>query len=453
VAWSCLILVAPGPAVAELVYFTRGGQAQLPARVRGDVVVLETPDGPREFARGDFRRIVPGFWPPAEWEARRAGARAGTADERFAAAWWALVNGLTPEAEALLREAHAADPGHEPTTRLVAVLDRLGVPLPDPDLAPLDGLLPGESRVARGPHVLVLHQHDPAEADERVAVLEHVVTTFYLVLAAHGYDLPAPTRRLASAWFAHQEDYRAVLRAEEGSDFRTTSGYYHPTRNLVLAWDARDRADATARRAGLLRRLEPLDRSGADPAAAAARRDVERQLLLLDLDRRAIDLGTAAHEQVHQLVAVTGLAPRPDAFPVWLHEGFAAQFEVVRGGRWAGVGRANDRRLASWRAIQPAPRLVPLLRDVGLGHGYQPGRYAEAWALVYYLRQQHPRQFVAFLDLLRAPDLDPAPRSERTLAAFRAAFGTDLAALEASWLRYLAGLQTPLESERLGAED
>jgi hypothetical protein len=445
VAWSCVMMGAPGAAVAELVYFTRGGQAQLPARMRGDRVVLETPDGPREFLRGDFRRIVPGFWPPAEWEARRAEAQGGSAEERFAAAWWALENGLTPEAEAMLRDAHAADPSHQPTARLVAVLDRLARSLPDPDLDALGTILPGECRVARGPHVLVLHQHDPAEAAERVDLLERVLTTFYLVLAAQGYDLPVPSHRLASAWFARQEDYRAFLRAEVGPDFQTTSGYYHPTRDLVAAWDSRDRDDQRARR-DLLRRL---DRAGAAAGRDRLRRDVARQLLLLDLDRRAIDLGTAAHEQVHQLVALTGLAPRYDDFPIWLHEGFAAQFEVIRGGRWAGVGRAHDIRLADWREIPPRPaRLIPLLGDVGLGHGYQPGRYAEAWALVYYLRKQRPRQFVAFLDLLRTPDPDPAPRSDRTLAAFCAVFGEDLDALEASWLRYLAGLQTPLESER-----
>ena len=133
-------------------------------------------------------------------------------------------------------------------------------------------------------------------------------------------------------------------------------------------------------------------------------RDARRQRLLLDLDRRAIDDGITAHETVHQLVTASGLAPRHDDFPLWLHEGFAADFEVVRGGRWAGIGRAHDIRLPDWRAIDPAPRLAPLLRDVGFGRGYRRDLYAQAWALVYFLRKQHPREFVTFLDLLRTPD-------------------------------------------------
>src|SRR5262249_36185174 len=83
------------------------------------------------------------------------------------------------------------------------------------------------------------------------------------------------------------------------------------------------------------------------------------------------------------------LAPQHDDLPLWLHEGLATQFEVIRGGRWAGFGRAHDLRLPDWRRIDPRPRLVPLLRDAGFGHGYQRDAYAAAWALVYYLRKEH----------------------------------------------------------------
>ena len=55
---------------------------------------------------------------------------------------------------------------------------------------------------------------------------------------------------------------------------------------------------------------------------------------------------------IHQLASDSGLVPRHDAFPVWLHEGLAAQFEVIRGGRWAGISRAHDLRLPDWRRLQ-----------------------------------------------------------------------------------------------------
>ena len=84
-----------------------------------------------------------------------------------------------------------------------------------------------------------------------------------------------------------------------------------------------------------------------------------------------MDEGTAAHEMIHLLAANSGLRPRHDSFPVWLQEGLAMQFEVVRGGRWAGIGRANDLRLPDWRRLPTAPRLEPLVHDAGYGHGYE----------------------------------------------------------------------------------
>jgi hypothetical protein len=129
---------------------------------------------------------------------------------------------------------------------------------------------------------------------------------------------------------------------------------------------------------------------------------------------------------------------------MWLHEGLAAQFEVVRGGRWAGVGRANDLRLADWRSVRPAPRLAPVVRDDGFGRGYRRDLYAEAWALVYFLRKTRPAEFGRYLDLLRSPGDD---RTEgHAVDTFRACFGGDLSALESEWHGYLQPLSTSLEA-------
>ena len=79
-AWMAgLVLVGAevGTGRAELVYFSRGGQVQLPAATEGTTVRLETPDGPFEFSRSDFRKIVPGYWPEREWDARRRAAHGG----------------------------------------------------------------------------------------------------------------------------------------------------------------------------------------------------------------------------------------------------------------------------------------------------------------------------------------------------------------------------------------
>jgi hypothetical protein len=471
--WLLLPGFFPGVAKSELLYFAKGGRAQLRAKVDGEIVRLETPAGLFEFRGDDFRAIVPGSWPESEWEARRKSALAGGAPARFEAAWWALENGLVTPAEAMLRAAVAADPAHQPSARMVAALDRLARPCKDPPLDPLRQALGGTFEVARGPHIVLFHQHTAEEAEERISVLEGVVKAYYLLFAAQGVELWIPGRRMASAWFADQRDYRAFLSAQHAGAFLSTRGYYHPTLNAVAAYDARSAGPEKAAREAVGARAAELDRMTAavDRMTPKARlritfpdeptrtlnkseardllrrltRDLDRQRLLAELSRRSVDLGTAAHEMVHQLVSTSGLVAHHSDFPTWLHEGFAAQFEVIRGGRWAGIGRAHDLRLPDWREIKPRPRLTPLLRDEGLGRGYRRDLYAASWGLVYYLRKRHPQQFLSYLDLLRNPGLDATPGEDRALSAFRAAFSQPSEELEADWHRFLDELKTPLE--------
>jgi len=464
------------PVEAELVYFAKGTEAQVPITSDGPKIRIELPGASFDFAREDIRKIVPGFWPEREWPARESKARAGGVEERAAAAWWALENGLTPEAASMLKSAHQLDPSHQPTARMVAILERLSRPGDDPDLEPLFRILGGSAEVSRGPHVVLLHQQTADEALERVDLLERVITTYYLMFAAQGIELPIPRSRFASVFFAEHKDYLEYLRGANLEVFRSTRGYFHPTLNAVLAYDSRSAGalkalseTLAARRSELaalrqtLDRLPPqgrllvelrgespraMSRSQARKALDSWQGDVNRRALVLELDRRSVDLGTAAHEMVHQLVAASRLAPHHDDFPIWLHEGLAAQFEVIRGGRWAGVGRAHELRLPDWRSRTRRTPLPLLIEDQGFGRGYQKDAYAQAWALVYFLRKEHPREFLTFLDLLRTPG-GALPRSkDRASTAFQRAFGENLDGLEQDWHRYLDRVQTPLEEHR-----
>ena len=485
----CLLAIAFPQARprAELIYLRAGGGMQVPAAIEGDRITLELPDGRASFLREDFEAIIPGFNPGSEWPRRIEKARRDGTAARFATAWWALENGLVSHAETEFRSLHRDDPKHPSAARIVAALDRLRAPSVEPaNLAEFEHALGVSMTRAAGPHVLLLHQHPEAEARERIELLEQIVTSYYILLAGQGIELPAPTTRLVSAWFADRSDYLAFLHSENADAFKTTRGYFHPTWNAVVAYDDRSgEYQRSARQALDARRVE-LERSsdaiaklprnggrgrirvGGDPPrmmtvaeAEAKRGRLEREIrlgeILLDFERRAIDLGTATHETIHQLTANTGLISRHDAFPIWMHEGFAAQFEVIRGGRWAGISRAHDLRLPDWRKIHPPPKLEPLIRDAGYGKGYQRDLYAQAWALVYFLRTRHPDEFLKFLDLLRAPDIErgagddgapartPLSPGQRASAAFHRAFGDDLGSLEAEWRATLDAARTPLE--------
>jgi Protein of unknown function (DUF1570) len=480
---ACLLatLAIGSPAHADLIYFRQGGDAQIPATIAGSRVLVSMPDGQVELSRDNVRTLIPGFWPEAEWPERRRQSMARDFPARFAAAWWALENGLTKEAAAEIRELHRLDPKHAPSARIAATLDQLDQPCPSPDSNAFQKALGIEVNVARGPHVILFHQHSEAEAGERIELLEKVITGFYLLFAAEGIELNAPHRRLVSAWFADKKDFLAFLHAEKADAFATTRGYFHPTWGAVVAFDARSTDEQRSARSKLAARREELHRFGQRLGSAPARARIRIELggepvrtvsrseardaiariegqiacetMLLDLDRRSIDLGTAAHEMIHQLAAESGLLPRHDAFPIWLHEGLAAQFEVIRGGRWSGISRAHDLRLVDWRRIQDPIALERLVRDAGFGRGYQRDLYAQAWALVYYLRTRHSREFLTFLDLLRGPDSgepeSPATaRGDRVSRAFQRAFGNDLNALERDWRAFMATVKTPLEQNQ-----
>lgn len=432
-------LVPTGGAWGDLLSFRQGGRADLPARVEGNVVAVTMPAGVRSFPRAAFRSIEPTPTREAAWATRRAEAgREGSAASWFAAGWWALGRGWVAEAASAFDQARTL-PGadrHAPLTRVGRILDRLRRPAGEADLGPTLRVLGGSRwEVLPGRHVTLIHQASEADARQRLDHLDAVVEAFYLTLAGQGVDLHVPDVRLVSAWFANRAEYVACLRRADAVPFANTQGYYHPTLRSVLAYDTRSNPDqAEARRA--------LDAAGArdlDPGRAA---DRERRRLLLDLDWLSIDLAIAAHETAHQVAAASGLAPRFDDFPHWLHEGFAAQFEGVRDGRWVGIGPISTHRLPDWR---PAA-LLPLLHDDGLTQGYRPERYAQAGVLVAFLRRTRPEAFVDFLDLLRAPRPDgrPAPVED----AFRAAFGGDLAALQIEWHRFARDL-VDREADRL----
>ncbi len=463
----------------ELVYFRKSGEAQLPAAIDGNRITLMLPDRKVELVRADFKKIVPGYWPEVEWKTRRDRARAAGSESRFAAVWWAIENGLTTEAVAEIRAFHIEDSRNLPVARMAERIERLDRPCGDPEFARFQKSLGIETKVARGPHVILLHQHSDANVEERIALLEQVLTGFHLMFAAQGVELAVPRKRLVSAWFADQKDYLAFLRTEDATAFATTRGYFHPTWNAVVAYDARSGDDQKTARDKLAAKRDEVNRYQEMVARAPARSrikmkvadervrtvspsearallaridaDITSETVLLDLDQRAIDLGTAAHEMIHQLSTDSGLVAEHDLFPVWLHEGLAAQFEVIRGGRWAGISRAHDLRLPDWRRLERPLPLERLVRDAGFGRGYNRDLYAQAWALVYFLRTQHSAQFLTFIDLIRtrtvAPDGAAPASADRVSEAFRRAFGTDLVRLEGQWRAFMTTVQTPLEQQ------
>ena len=63
---------------ADLIYFRKGGNAQIPVRTDGNRVFLAMPDGDISLPRELIMKRVPGFWPAAGMDrAATEGTRRG----------------------------------------------------------------------------------------------------------------------------------------------------------------------------------------------------------------------------------------------------------------------------------------------------------------------------------------------------------------------------------------
>lgn len=463
VVFAGVFLTTPA-ASGERLVFRAGGEVILPAVIQESTVTLEGPAGSVVFSKDDFSTIEGPPTPSHEWSQRVSRTNKATPTERFAEAWWALENGLTRESLEVAREIHRDFPDHGPSARLVRAFDRLTEPCPTPSLENARDRFPTLKRRAESPHFVLFHDAEQSAAVARLEVLERVLTGFQATFAAYGVELNPPREKQVGAFFSHRADYETLLKHVGAGAFLTTLGYYHPTERWVAAADATDHPTRRAEQewiasrsrelqgfkdlcdkmpaTGRLRMVLPvegpvvLNRTEARTRLRAFESEYQRRLLLFEVDATSANLGTAAHETVHQLVAVTGLAPRFDAFPHWLHEGLAAQFEAFEGTRWAGLAGVNRLRQQDWERMESRPPLRDLIRDQGLGRGYQRDPYASAWAFVGFLREREPKRFLELLDELRRPgQSDGSHAAEGVLAS-----GID--ELQEGWNRFRPARQS-----------
>lgn len=409
---------------ADDIELTSGLKLPLESVVDGDSIKIEGPSGTLVLPTRLIRERTAHARPERDWPSRLDAAKRQGANEQLQAAIWAIDHALIREGVAALRAIHAAEPQHQPTARMVAALEKLAAPCPAADRQPALASSLGRFETAAGPHIVISHQHSLSDVNERIQLLERVLMTFYLDFAALGIDLPPPRHRLRCLWFSRQAEYQAYLRAHGAAAFLNTRGHYNPSLNVVAFYDARD--DAAQRRA----RAE-LDRRISELAAARPANSNDEILLLearslaLDAECRELDLSVAAHEFVHQLIDNSTLCPRPGAFPKWLSEGLAMQYEPVRATRWGGPGGFNRLRDRDWSSLNSYPNIEYILNPSTFARGYRENAYAGAWVLVRHLRSARPGAFVALFDALRAPTPSHDRPELTARQALEASFGAE----------------------------
>jgi hypothetical protein len=168
-----------------------------------------------------------------------------------------------------------------------------------------------------------------------------------------------------------------------------------------------------------------------------------KQIAFWRQDALALDYRRLAHEMVHAL-----LARSVDDAPWWLHEGLARDVSSFRYrplnfsyspflDREAEV-MLEAHRAGNWipleKLLSLGPRDLYAEEDTEERKAYRRLAYAEAWALVYYIRREkslkRKKAFDRYLGRLR--------EGAKSVGAFRETFDADLGAFEKRWTSTLA---------------
>ncbi len=285
--------------------------------------------------------------------------------------------------------------------------------------------LPAGFSVHRTQHYVVCYNTSRAYAQWCGSLFERLYRSFFNYWTRRGFALREPEFPLAAVVFADRDSYAQHAAGELGDGAGSIIGYYSLRTNRMTLYDL----------TGIETLRRPGDRRGsaAEITAMLSRPEAERAV------------ATVIHEATHQIAFNCGLQTRYADIPLWVSEGLAVFFETpdLRSSKgWRTMGAVNPVRLQAFRAYasrRPPDSLATLLTDDNRFRDPEQAQdaYAEAWALVYFLMRQRPKQFHAYLQqLAEKPPLvwdEPATR----LSEFKAAFGQDLEAIDRDLLRFI----------------
>ncbi|MFO0913067.1 MAG: DUF1570 domain-containing protein [Pirellulales bacterium] len=283
--------------------------------------------------------------------------------------------------------------------------------------------VPEGFRIHQTAHYVICYNTSRAYAQWCGALFERLYRSFGSFFENREHKLRTPPPLVALV-FQDQKSYEEYGRPEVKEGIQTIIGYYSLRTNRIATYDL----------TGLGNRDD-----GANGAL------MQRINQLLDDPRAERTVATLIHEATHQLAFNCGLQTRFADVPLWYNEGMAMFFETPdprnrRG--WRSVGGVNYTRLGQFRDHlkgRSADSLVTLLID---DHRLRDSNqaevgYAESWALCYFLIKTRKQQFIEYSHMLSAKrPLEKVTADER-LREFQQIFGTDLAALDAEFLRFM----------------
>ncbi|MGD0897814.1 MAG: DUF1570 domain-containing protein [Thermoguttaceae bacterium] len=283
--------------------------------------------------------------------------------------------------------------------------------------------LPGGFNVYPTAHYLIFYDTSRVYAQWCGSLFERLYGAFRNAWSHRGFEPNEPEFPLVAVIFADKRSYAKFSEKALGEAGEAIVGYF----NLVT------------------NRMIMCDLTGAGGAARAGHASTAAQInQVLSAPDATQTVATIVHEATHQIAFNCGLNVRLSDCPLWLSEGIAMYFETpdlhsAKG--WAGVGAVNRSRLAQLHAYlpkRPSDSLKTLLatdrrfRDVK----QSLDAYAEAWAMVYFLLHQHPKEFVEYLKLVASKQPLVLDGPDGRLAEFEKVFGP-WKRLDAEFLRFI----------------
>jgi len=282
--------------------------------------------------------------------------------------------------------------------------------------------MPDGFRIHQTANYWICYNTSPAYAQWVGSLYERLYKGFFIYWKNQNVDVVEPERPLIVYVFKQRKEFVKHATPVFGGDPGGVIGYYHMLTNRVVSYDLT--GGQTARDAGQINKFLSQPRAGAMVA-------------------------TIVHEATHQLAFNSRLQNRFADLPFWVGEGLAVYFETPdlesrRG--WRGIGNVNQTRLTQMRGFLRLRTRDSLETLISTDERFRDGKqvlnaYAEAWALNYFLIRTKRKEYISYIKFLseKKPMNEDGP--EKRIEEFKQFFGSDLAALDREFMRYVLRLR------------
>lgn len=316
-------------------------------------------------------------------------------------------------------------------------------------------------------HFLIAYDTDVQEVRDLTARLTGTYNTIWKFCEALDLGMQAPTESLRIILYGDFDAYGEQCQLLN-ADPNMMAGFYEHNSNLAMFSSTSSRPEMKNVRLQIERLEHEIKQLSGnhDAGSRNQKRFKVRQLnsLRAQLKRytKHFNQFIVRHEAAHQVLFNIGVHRRRADNPQWLVEGLATQFEIDQTQKNGKLRRTNHPRLAdlrsalgltdprarritedAWRMALKSRRVIPLRELIGGETLFQREpemaslRYAQSWALVYYLDREHTEAFAEYVRALinRDPRRNYPPEAE--LEMFESVFGEVTEDFERDWLDFM----------------